>query len=541
MESLLRCIEALSVDCNDDNEIKKILVEVSLEGKGIQNQCVELLCEKKLRFYRKRDLGNILKDLTAKHVKSYNELKGSEEPRKDELPYLTITNEVFENFDIITLKDSDQIMICNSKCYRFDISSMQTFISNRIRYYNVSHKHTLGDVIDCIKKSTQFDRELLNYDSNFILFRNGIFNLDTEKFTPNSEIEDKAWHFFFEIPHDYKTDKEYRCPKFKFMLRQWLSRPFSYARCMDVFESMGLCMTTNTGYKTSFMTYGPKNSGKTRLFNIVKFIIGTKNMTAISLQRIVKNEFGTVRLQFKLLNYCGDLGSGKIWDTGIFKNLTGGDELVGAEIKGGNSFEFQPTAKFWFNANKIPAVEDINDDAFFDRFVLYYFGNTFTKDNIDDFQIDYHKIITRDPEEIQGIIHECIKGLIRLKKRKGFRTKLKEKTKHIWNYESDPIYAYIYDYCIIDKNAIVEVEILYRDYATHCKGVPRSKNIITKNLERYGVIKGKAKKENDKGERPQCYFGIKLKHEGKEEAKEINIDTVLAGKITETKKLINDF
>jgi phage/plasmid-associated DNA primase len=261
-------------------------------------------------------------------------------------------------------------------------------------------------------------------------------------------------------------------------------------------------------------------------------------MTALSLQRIVKNEFGTVRLQFKLLNYCGDLGSGKIWDTGIFKNLTGGDELVGAELKGGNSFEFQPTAKFWFNANKIPPVEDINDEAFFDRFILFYFGNTFTKDTIEAFKIDYHKIITKDPEEIQGIIHEAVRGLIRLKKRKGFRTELKAKTKHIWNYESDSIYAYLYDYCDVDKNATIEVETLYRDYATHCRGVPRSKNIITKNLERYGVIKGKAKHENDKGDRPQTYFGIKLKHdivEKKVEQTKINIDKLL----TDTKESIN--
>ena len=125
----------------------------------------------------------------------------------------------------------------------------------------------------------------------------------------------------FNHARKYKNDKEYRCPKFKRLLREWLSLPFSKIRVRDIFEAIGLCMTVNVSYKAAFMNYGPPHTGKTQFFNIIKYVIGIKNMSALTLQRITKNEFGTVGLQFKLLNYCSDLGSKRIWDTSIFKNL----------------------------------------------------------------------------------------------------------------------------------------------------------------------------------------------------------------------------
>ena len=54
-------------------------------------------------------------------------------------------------------------------------------------------------------------------------------------------------------------------------------------------------------------------------------------------------------------------------------------------------------------------------------------------------------------ERIQGIIHETIKGVCRLNKRGFFRPEILEGTTHIWNYKSDPMFAFIYDECISDE------------------------------------------------------------------------------------------
>jgi P4 family phage/plasmid primase-like protien len=498
-------ISRFEKDNTSDKLIYSFLESIKNESIGYQNLVLGKLA-KKLEYYGKNDLKRMLKSILE--VKSDDDTEAK--------IYLQIGDDVLEEFAIITLEDSEQIMLFNSGHYEFNHTRLDSYISNRIREFNAPHRYTYGEVIDYIKKSTLFPRSKLNYDPNIIVFKNGVYGLDVNEFYPHVDDEAGAWHYFFQIPHNYESDKRYRCPKFKNLIRQWLSLPFSKARVQDIFEAIGLCMTINISFKTAFMNYGEPHTGKTQFFNIVKHIIGEENMAAVSLQRITKNEFGTLALQFMLLNYCSDLGSRKIRDTSVFKNHTGGDDLVWAEIKGGKSFGFKPTSKFWFNANKIPAIEDIDDDAFFERFILFLFGNQFTKENTKKFQLDFYKMIVQNREEVQGIIHEAIRGFKRLQKRKGFRTKLKENTKHVWNYESNQIYAYVHDFCIEDREEFIRSELLYSHYVKNCRGVAQTKNIFTKGLQIRGIVKKPMTKKNEAGKRPECYYGIQLKHKEEE-------------------------
>ena len=95
----------------------------------------------------------------------------------------------------------------------------------------------------------------------------------------------------------------------------------------------------------------------------------------------------------------------------------------------GKQFEFKNYAKFWFNANDIPPLDYIEDDAFFERFMLLHFPNQFN--NVDEgFILQFWETLTK-PSEIQGVIHEAMRGLKRLIERKGFRKEVINNTKHI--------------------------------------------------------------------------------------------------------------
>ena len=74
----------------------------------------------------------------------------------------------------------------------------------------------------------------------------------------------------------------------------------------------------------------------------------------------------------------------------------------------GEQFEFKNYAKFWFNANDIPPVDYIGDEAFFNRFILIEFPNQF-KNTTEEFMLKFWESLT-EPDEIQGIIHEAMKG-----------------------------------------------------------------------------------------------------------------------------------
>ena len=104
-------------------------------------------------------------------------------------------------------------------------------------------------------------------------------------------------------------DKHYQCPKFKKLLVQWIDekvyydrdktmRKFGYRKgkrkilLNDIFEMIGLCMTMNMRFKTAFLNYGPKDSGKTQFYNIIMNLIGFDNISNTSLQRMGKDQFG---------------------------------------------------------------------------------------------------------------------------------------------------------------------------------------------------------------------------------------------------------
>ena len=139
---------------------------------------------------------------------------------------------------------------------------------------------------------------------------------------------------FYALPHDYREGK-FTCPKFKKALFEWFGTPFSKVLMSDIFEAIGYCMTMNNSMKTAFMNYGEPDTGKTQLLNIIMGIIGRMNYSMMGISRLTHDQFGTLFLQFKIFNAAGETPKKKIYDTDIFKNLTGGDAEIGAEIKGG--------------------------------------------------------------------------------------------------------------------------------------------------------------------------------------------------------------
>jgi len=503
-----KLIDSLAKDLTSDEPIIAILKRVNGKSLGLQNQVLNLL-HKRLKFYGKIDLKRLLKTLE-------NGSASAEPDVDDTKVYIKIAEKVLSEYNIITLElgNEERMMVFDSNSYTFKISKLKGRITSLIKLHNATHRYTYNEVIDYIKKNTLFDPKKLNYDPMIMNFSNGqyCFNKDgTGYFSPTDEDEKGAWHYFYEIPHDYEPIDEmgekFRCPKFKNALRSWISAPFSKVRIRDIFEAIGLCMTMNMSFKAAFLNYGPPHSGKTQFFNVIVNLIGMENMAFTSLQRLGKNEFGAWGLEYKILNYCGDLPSKKVDDNGIFKDITGADFSVEAEGKGERKYNFIPVVHFWFNANKVPLFADWDDDATYERMIMFEFPNQFLE-FANDTKKDFYKEIINNPKEMQGIVHEAIKGFKRLIKRGGFRRKLRENTKHLWNYNADVFYRFIYDFCKKSKRSKIQVDEFTDVFTEENPGY--AKNTITKQLQRLGIkkkelrIKGTSKKS-------RYYVGVKWK------------------------------
>ncbi len=501
------------------NSLILLLKQIKPEDVITKNHVKNYLSEK--RILPKRDFENLwkhthpLKPITSSIVK---------EPTVKEIVDIT-ANQILDDFDIVTLKESDQIMIKNSVHYSLEISELETAIIKGVEPYSKGNYDSyLKNILLKIRKLTFISQEDFYTDPWVIVFQNGLYDTLTDVFYLQDDPKIKDLKFFYAIPHDY-IDEHFDCPAFRKACFDWFSYPkcgFSDILMSDIFETIGYCMTMNNSLKTAFMNYGPPDTGKTQLLNIMMRIIGKNNYSMTGIKRMTKNEFGTSWLQFKIFNAAGETPKKKLYDTDVFKNATGGDDEIPGEVKGGKRFKFTPYAKHCFNANYIPPIDNPNDSAFFNRFVLYPFRNIFKQKKSTR---DFFEDIVNNSSEIQGIIHNAIKGLHRLHRRNGFRLKLKENTRHVWLYESDDVYKFLHDHCIRNKNERILSEELW-EYYNDVASLSLTKQKLTIELQKHKINKKQVRAPTSEkpNKRVEMYIGVSLKEINEPQEKDLEGD-----------------
>jgi len=428
-------------------------------------------------------------------------VKEKKETRKKPL-WEIIGNELMDKYDIITLDDSMQLMIKQSNCYNFAQKIIEGKIIDFLMQQGLaSIPFYLNSTLKYIKLKTLFDRDNFLYNAWIISFKNGIWNIPEQKFIKTDK------KLFYEIPFEYNPKSKTDCPNFKEALTLWLGND-NKATTDDIFEQFGYYISLSNALKTALLYYGTPNTAKTQLANILIYILGGKrNVSAISIQQMNKR-FGSRGLEFKIANIYPELPTTKLFNVGIFKACTGGDLSIPAEIKGGELYSFINSARFLFTANQLATLENLNDDSFFSRWILILFPTQFKMgdpNRIDDF----YKTIIDNPNEIEGIINESVKAVKRLYERKHFRLELYKDTKHIWNFMSNSVYAFIHSCCVRKtKKYILQSEFceVFNNFCIEYNFQTLSQRAITTELKKLNI-----RTYQKHGESKRYYADIKWK------------------------------
>lgn len=293
--------------------------------------------------------------------------------------------------------------------------------------------------------------ESLQGKNRLLNLENCVLNLD------NMVVYDHSPEFklITKLPVDYDPDA--RCPKFMEFLEQAIDTKY-----FDVVsEMMGYTLWPDYNAQKAFMFLGPKRTGKSTLIRVIEALNGHSNCSHVSLQDLVGQRFPRARLFGNRLNTYGDLPATAMSDVGIFKNVTGEDE-IDAEYKGSQIFSFRNTAKLIYSANRLPMIK-VDDDAFYNRWVIIPFENSFYGHE------DTHlteKLTT--PEELSGILNFALSGLIRLKKNDWhFSDKISSGT--YYRRKSNPVLAFLEECCeCSDSDYVVKAELLgaYNSWAS---------------------------------------------------------------------------
>ena len=339
-----------------------------------------------------------------------------------------------------------------------------------------SKNFVVGEIYEKIKRKTEIGWEKFNeIPEGLICLENGIMDLKKGKFMEHSE----KYYFKTKIPIFY--DAEANCPDcMKFFGEALYSEDIELIQ-----EWFGFNLYNKYFQKKALILFGEKDTGKTIVAILLTSFLGENNVVGLSLQKISQaKSFDLMFLKDKYANIYDDLSPKDLVDTGGFKISTGGGLITGEE-KFGDIHGIRTFAKQTFIANKIPAVKDVDDDAYFGRNMPIRFDNQLDEKDQDKFL--EKKLTTK--EELSGLLNWALIGLQRLIKNGKFSfNKSVKEVKEIMQRSSHPLSAFSQDCLEKEDGEKISKQEMFEVYSAWCqdKEIARmTKDQLGKQLMRF--------------------------------------------------------
>ncbi len=341
-----------------------------------------------------------------------------------------------------------------------------------------SRNNVVSEVLEKIKRRTEISREEADNIPDYKrCVANGVLDLKDAndiKFLEHS----KEYNFRYKFPMEYNPGM--KCPNFM----KFINETF-YPEDIPAFQEwLGLHLPRRYIFKNASIFHGQKNTGKSVILNLLTIFVGG-NVSGLSLQEISRGKpFDLIALKDKDANIHDDLSSSDMKSVGGFKKAVG-DGYIDGELKFGDKVRFRNTAKDTNACNKIPSSgEDIDDEAYYDRILLFPIENVVSKIDMDRNLLD--KITT--PEELSGILNWSIEGYKRLVTNNKFTNqKSPEETKFIMVQNGNSLAKFANEVLIQEDGSTIDKETMYQVYCKWCREhkpqlSPDSKDRLGKNL-----------------------------------------------------------
>ncbi|MGA9693064.1 MAG: phage/plasmid primase, P4 family, partial [Pseudonocardiaceae bacterium] len=286
----------------------------------------------------------------------------------------------------------------------------------------------------------------------FINFRNGLYEWQTGLLRPHTpEI-----HSTVQLPTNWNPNAT--CPEFD----KFLASIVAPDDVPLVWELIGYLMYNGNPFHKAVMFHGSGRNGKGTLIRVLNALLGRDNVTSVTLQALANERFGPANLFGKLANLAGDIDGTYLEQTAMFKAITGGD-VITAEYKFKDAFDFTPYAVPVFSANKIPGSADTTN-GYFSRFLVISFPNNFT--GREDRNLDYR---LQQPHEIEGIVAKGLIALDHVMSRGNFlETASTKEAMEDFRRKVDQVQTWLEekDWTIDTEAPIARRDVLYESYKT---------------------------------------------------------------------------
>ena len=343
----------------------------------------------------------------------------------------------------------------------------------------------------CIQASIQkSDEEINNRPRNWIHFLNGY--LDPDEMS-DMIPHDPDYYDTNVIPYNYDPDR------YDSNSRREKGRdiPLVFDSVFNadtmggednlnmLLQYIGYSMTLETGQQKFLMLVGSGGTGKSTILSLVEKILGSKNVSHVSLQGL-QERFTKSSLYLKQANICADLPLTPLKEVDDIKKLTGEDTIF-ADRKNQKPLEFVSYARLFFSANDVPLNLADKSNAFFRRLLILEM-------NRKPEQIDLH-LGEKLEKEIPNIITKVVEAWHLSEGRIEESKRSKELVSKAYK-DADSVEAFLADRCEKVEGNRIPKTTLYDDYKMYCNLEGRqylSARNFYKALEGKGFRSGKSK------------------------------------------------
>jgi len=307
----------------------------------------------------------------------------------------------------------------------------------------------LIEVIKFMQVLTAIDASAVYHNGRIINLQNGLLDLDNglQPHTPDHISTTQ-------IPIAY--DPAATCPTWERSMADWFS---SEPDMIDLIQQwFGYCLIPDTHQHKAMILIGEGANGKSVLCNTLKALVGSENVSAVSLMSLGK-PFAVAELFGKLVNLTIEADIRENMEEGIFKQVVSGD-IVLAERKFMNPFTFCPFARFTIATNNLFRVDD-RSEGFYRRLLIVRFNRTFAEN-----QQDRH-LTSQLMAELPGILNWSLAGLALLEEQGRFlipqavRNEVEEYRK-----SNNPVAVWVDECCELSPLLWTSTKELYKSYTT---------------------------------------------------------------------------
>lgn len=189
-----------------------------------------------------------------------------------------------------------------------------------------------------------------------------------------------------------------------------------------VLQIIGYLFTSGNKYTFAPIITGVSGSGKSVFSNLIAAIFGSDKIASTSLQEMVKDAHGTSSLINKQLNLIRDSSNIVIEDNGVFKNITGNEDIpVNPKFKKHFVLSKNEVPKTIIVCNNIPKFKVVERPVI-ERLIIIEFLVKFRDTEKENPNLETD--ILANSEEMEWLIYQSINEYSKIEDKQDFNLKL---------------------------------------------------------------------------------------------------------------------